>query len=313
MKAILLHETGGVDKLILSDIAEPSIGPGEVLVDVKAISINPVDVKTRAGRGVAGRLKDIRPIILGWDISGTIAAVGNDVTQFRKGDDVFGMINFPGHGRAYAARVAAPAEHLALKPANITHEQAAAATLAALTAYQAMTLHAQVHAGQRVLIHAAAGGVGHFAVQLAKHIGAYVIGTSSAANRDFVLGLGADEHIDYRAQRFEDAVRDVDFVLDTQGGDTISRSLEVMKRGGTIISIPSGLNAEVTALAEAKGVNGKFMHVHPDAEDMRVLAGLLERGILKSHVSQSFPFERIADAHLQIESARTVGKIVLTL
>lgn len=313
MKAILLNEAGGVDKLILSDIAEPSIGHDEVLIDVKAVSINPVDVKTRAGRGLWGRLKDLHPLILGWDLSGTVVKVGSGVTQFHQGDDVFGMVNFPGHGKSYAARVAAPAHHLALKPVNITHGQAAAATLAALTAYQTMVKHAKVLAGQRVLIHAAAGGVGHFAVQLAKYLGAYVIGTSSAANRDFVFALGADEHIDYRARRFEDAVSNIDFVLDMLGGDIIPRSLEVMKRGGTIISIPTGLNAEVTALAEAKGIHGSFILVQSSGDDMRVIANLLERGVLKPHVSASFPFERMGDAHLQIESGRTVGKVVLTL
>ncbi len=184
--------------------------------------------------------------MLGWDISGTVIAGGKGVTQFNIGDDVFGMINFPGHARAYAQHVAAPAHHLALKPANISHEEAAAATLALLTVYQAMTKHVRITAGQRVLIHAAAGGVGHFAVQLAKHFGAYVIGTSSAANRDFVLSLGADEHVDYKTQRFEDVVHNVDFVLDTLGGENIVRSLEVIRKGGDIISIPSGLNAEVT-------------------------------------------------------------------
>jgi len=311
MKAILLHEFGGIEKLTYADVTEPVLQNDDVLVDVKAISINPVDVKTRAGKGVAGRLKDQMPIVLGWDISGTVVALGKSVTQFKVGDDVFGMINFPGHGRAYAQRVAAPAHHLALKPASISHEEAAAGTLTLLTVYQAMTKHAQITSGQRVLIHAAAGGVGHFAVQLAKHFGAYVIGTSSAANRDFVLGLGADEHIDYKSQRLEDAVHDVDFVLDTLGGDTIIQSLEVIRRGGTIISIPTGLNAEVVSLAEAKGVHGQFILVQSSGEDMRVLADLLGRGLIKAHVSKVFSFDEMGAAHAWIESGRTVGKVVV--
>jgi NADPH:quinone reductase-like Zn-dependent oxidoreductase len=311
MKAILLHEFGGGDNLIYADVSEPVLQNDDVLVDVKAISINPVDVKTRAGKGLAGRLKDQLPLVLGWDISGTVVAVGKDVTQFRIGDDVFGMVNFPGHGRAYAERVPAPAHHLALKPAGISHEEAAAGTLALLTVYQAMTEHARITTGQRVLVHAAAGGVGHFAVQLAKHFGAYVIGTSSAANRDFILGLGADEHIDYRSQRFEDVVRDVDFVLDTLGGENIVRSLEVIRRGGTIISIPSGLNAEVVALAAAKGIHGQFILVQSSGEDMRAVADLLGRGFIKAHVSKVFAFEEMKAAHAWIESGRTVGKIVV--
>jgi len=313
MKAITLKAFGAIDNLAITEIPEPTVQNDQVLVAVKAISINPVDVKTRAGRGVAGRIKDNNPIILGWDISGTVVAVGGGVTQFKTGDDVFGMINFPGHGQAYAERVAVPAQHLAIKPASISHEQAAAATLALLTAYQAMTQHATITEGQRVLIHAAAGGVGHFAVQLAKHLGAYVIGTSSAANRDFVLALGADRHIDYKTQRFEHVVSDVDFVLDTIGGDNITRSLEVVRKGGTIISIPTGLNAEVKALAEAKNVRGDFILVQSNGNDMRSLAGLLDSGIIKAHVSKVFPFQQMGAAHAHVETGRTVGKVVVTV
>lgn len=313
MKAVVLKEFGSIDNLQIHEIPKPGITDDEVLVQVKAISINPVDVKTRQGKGMAGRLKDVSPLILGWDIAGIITEAGSSVTSFKPGDEVFGMINFPGHGKAYAAYVAAPATHLALKPANISFEEAAAATLAPLTAWQIMAHKAPVKAGQRVLIHAAAGGVGHYAVQIAKYFGAYVIGTSSAANKDFVLGLGADEHIDYRAQKFEEATGDIDFVLDTIGGDNIDRSLEVIKPGGTLISIPSGLNADVKEKAKAKGIHGDFILVQSNGEDMASLAKLLEEGKLKSYVSQAFPFERMGDAHLQVESGRTVGKVVVTV
>ena len=213
MKAFILSDPGAADMLQLSDVEKPMIQPDQVLVQVKAISINPVDVKSRAGKGVYGRLKEIKPLILGWDISGIVSEVGTEVTDFKVGDEVFGMVNFPGHGQAYAEYVAAPASHLALKPDNISHEEAAAATLAALTAYQGLVQQAKVQAGQKVLIHAAAGGVGHFAVQIAKHLGAHVTGTSSAANKDLVLKLGADAHIDYRSVKFEEVVNDLDFVL----------------------------------------------------------------------------------------------------
>lgn len=313
MKAITINEFGDTSKLRLSEVAVPELSAEEVLVQVKAISINPVDVKTRAGKGLAGRLKEGMPLILGWDISGVIVKKGAHVTDFAEGDEVFGMVNFPGHGKAYAEFVAAPANQLALKPAGISHEEAAAATLAPLTVLQAFTQHANVQAGQRVLIHAGAGGVGHYAVQFAKHLGAYVIATSSAANRDFVLSLGADEHIDYRSVRFEDVVSDLDFVLDTIGGDNFDRSLNVTKTGGTVISIPSGLNETLTQKAKDKGINGYFILVKSDGKDMQHLAELLGNGTLRSHVSKTFAFENMAQAHEQVESGRTVGKVIVTL
>jgi len=313
MQAIILDQPGGVEQLHLTFTNLPKILDHEVLVEVKAISINPVDVKTRAGKGVYGRLREISPLIIGWDISGIVSKVGNAVTEFEEGDEVFGMVNFPGHGQAYAEYVAAPANQFAMKPANITHEEAAATTLAGLTAYQAMIHQYQVKRRDRVLIHAASGGVGHFAVQLAKHLGAYVIGTSSAANRDLVLGLGADEHIDYRSVRFEEATSDIDFVLDTIGGENIDRSLEVVKKGGTIISIPTGLNAEVSQKANAKGVNGFFFLVKSSGDDMKALSLLLQNGYLRAHVSATFPFTEMAKAHELQETGHVVGKLVVTI
>lgn len=310
MKAIILKEPGGADKLEITDLPVPAIKEGEVLIKTKAISINPVDVKTRNGKGMWGLLKEESPLILGWDVSGIVTESKSPL--WKKGDEVFGMVNFPGHGKAYAGYVAAPADQLALKPAGISHEEAAAATLAALTAWQMMTLHATIKPGDRVLIHAAAGGVGHYAVQFGKYLGAYVIGTSSAANRDFVLGLGADEHIDYRATPFEDVLKDIDYVLDAIGGDNIDRSLNVMRKGGTIISMPSGLNESVVEKAAAKGINGSYKRVQSNGADMKVIADLLEKKTLRSHVMKTFPFTEIAMAHEQVESGRTAGKVVVT-
>lgn len=310
MKAIILQEAGAVDQLVIQNIAIPVIKTGEVLVQVKAISINPIDIKTRSGKGMYPRIKDQQPVILGWDISGVVSASASDL--LKEGDEVFGMVNFPGHGKAYAEYVAAPVEQLALKPVGTTHEQAAAATLAALTAYQAL-VKAGVRPGCRVLIHAAAGGVGHFAVQIAKYLGAWVAGTSSARNRDFILSLGADEHIDYTTDALEQKARDIDMVLDTIGGDNIDRSLQVMKPGGTIISIPSGLNAEVEAKAAAKGVKGAVFLVTSNGVDMKSIAGLLEQGHIRSVIAQSFPLEEIAVAHTQVETGRTTGKVVVTI
>lgn len=311
MKAIVVNSPGPVSQLHLEEVEKPVIQDGEVLIQVKAISINPVDVKSRAGKGVYGRLKDQNPLILGWDISGVVTASRSEA--FKPGDAVFGMVNFPGHGRAYAEYVAAPAAHLALKPANISFEEAAAATLAALTAWQAMVHNAKVQPGQKVLVHAAAGGVGHFAVQLAKHLGAHVTGTSSARNKAFVLASGADAHIDYTTYDWASHPEEFDFVLDAIGGDTIEHSLLVTKKGGTVISIPTGLNETVTGKAKAKGVHGYFMLVQSNGADMQQLALLLEKGIVKAHVAHTYPFTEMANAHLQVESGRTVGKVVVTL
>jgi NADPH:quinone reductase-like Zn-dependent oxidoreductase len=313
MKAIVLNNFGDANNLVLAELPVPEINAGEVLVKVKAISVNPVDAKTRSGKGLAESLKKERPLVLGWDVSGIVQETGEKVSQFKAGDEVFGMVNFPGHGKAYAEYVAAPAIHLAKKPGNISFEEAAAGTLAALTAWQAFTLHSQIVSGDRVLIHAASGGVGHFAVQMAKHFGAEVIATSSAANRDFVLSLGADQHVDYQSQKLEEAVGPVDFVLDGVGGETIDLSLEVLKEGGTIISLPSGKNELVAEKAAAKGRMGKRMRVESSGTDMEKLAVLFESGELHAHVSKTYRLEEIAEAHRQIESGHTVGKIVVKL
>tara|TARA_R110002050_G_scaffold114468_5_gene229944 strand:+ start:2610 stop:3551 length:942 start_codon:yes stop_codon:yes gene_type:complete len=313
MQAIVLSDFGSTENLLLTEIPQPSIADDEVLVRVKAMSLNPVDIKTRKGKALAEKLEKENPLILGWDIAGVVEETGSKVETFKSGDEVFGMVNFPGHGKAYAEYVAAPASHLALKPANISFAEAAAGSLAALTAWQAMVRHAKVNAGDRVLVHAASGGVGHFSVQIAKQLGAYVIGTSSAKNRDFVVSLGADEHIDYQSQQFESVINPVDFVLDTIGGDYIDRSLDTLKTDGTIVSIVSGMNEKVSDKASAKGVKGVTMLVQSNGDDMKWLADWFEKGLLKAYVSQSYTLEQMADAHQQLETGHTVGKVVVTL
>ena len=223
------------------------------------------------------------------------------------------MVNFPGHGKAYAQYVAAPAAHLAIKPGNISHTEAAAATLAALTALQDLRDALDIQPGDTLLIHAAAGGVGHFAVQIAKHLGAEVIGTASSANRDFVLGLGADRFVDYRRQPLPDAISNVDKVLDTIGGDNIELSLQLMKPGGTILSIVSGKNDQVQEKAAAKGMTGLTLMVHSSGEDQAEIARLMEQGIVKPHIYKTYTFDEIAEAHNQVESGRTAGKVVVTV
>ncbi|WP_315057006.1 NADP-dependent oxidoreductase [Chryseobacterium indoltheticum] len=308
MKAIILENAGGTENLKLTEIEKPTIKQGEVLVEVKSISINPIDVKTRSGKGAFQKLKDENPLILGWDISGIV--VETHSSKFKVNDEVFGMINFPGLGKAYAQLVVASENHIALKPKNINFKEAAATSLAALTAFQAIE-KAELKEGQNVLIHAASGGVGHFAVQIAKYLGASVTGTSSAKNREFVLSLGADHHIDYKNYDWENSQEKFDFVLDTIGGENIDHSVKVLKKGGTIISIPSGLNDDVEEKAASVKGKGFKMLVQSNGNDMQQLAELLEKGFVKPHIYKTYHFNEMSDAHEELEKGRTVGKIVV--
>jgi NADPH:quinone reductase-like Zn-dependent oxidoreductase len=313
MKAYVLNEPGDASQLKVKELPIPQPNQDEVLIKIKAISINPIDVKTRAGMGFYGHIKELNPLILGWDIAGTVEDTGMGVSAFKAGDDVFGMVNFPGHGKAYAEYVAVPASQLAIKPANVSFEEAAAATMAALTAYQVLVKQAQVKAGQEVLIPAASGGVGHFAVQIAKHLGARVTGTSSAKNRDFVLSLGADEFFDYNETGLDKKIKAFDFVFDTVGGANIDRSLPLVKTGGTLITIPSLVSESADAVAKELEVKAYFYLVLSDGEGMLEIAAMLEKGILKSYLADIFPFGQLAAAHQSVESGRTVGKIVVTI
>jgi NADPH:quinone reductase-like Zn-dependent oxidoreductase len=308
MKAVILNEFGPVNNLILSDIPVPHIVNDEVLIKVCALSINPVDLKTREGKGAAGGIKE-RPIILGWDISGVVTE--SNSSHFKEGDEVFGMVNFPGHGKAYAEYVSAPAAHLALKPENVSHNDAAAASLAAITAWQNMTEHFKVTKGMRVLIHAGSGGVGHYAIQIAKHLGAYVITTASEANRKFVLSIGADEFIDYNAVQFEDEVGEVDFVLNTLNAEIAERSLKVLKNGETIISIASSFSDEIKQKAASKNIKTIQTMVKSNGSDMKHLADLMAQNKLGSHISEVYALEDIQKAHTSLATGRTVGKIVI--
>ncbi|MEO6287882.1 MAG: NADP-dependent oxidoreductase [Dyadobacter sp.] len=317
MKAITISENGGIENLIFSELPTPTIGPKEVLVAVKAIGINPVDAFVRLyPDALRNYVKPVegKPVILGWDISGNVVAVGNDASQFNIGDQVFGMVNFPGQGSAYAEYVAAPAAHLALKPANISHKEAAAASLAAITAWQALVTYAKLQKDEKILIHAAAGGVGHYAVQLAKHLGAYVIGTGSAGKKDFILGLGVDEFIDYQAEKFEDKVQDADVVLDSLFGDHVFRSVDAARIGGRVISLLTYFTDEKLI----QKVKDKNLYVHrvsvtSAGEDVAELAKLLADGSIRSHISQTFSFADLPKAHAEIAKGSTVGKIVVAV
>lgn len=315
MKAVVLKAFGNIDNLKVENLDIPEITEDEVLVKVKAISINPVDVKVRAGKSALSRqFKEYDPIILGWDISGVVEKAGNHVTGFKKGDEVFGMINFAGHGKAYAEYVTADPSHLAMKPENITHIEAAASTLAALTAWQAFTHFGHLKQNDRVLIHAAAGGVGHFAVQIAKYLGADVIGTASARNKDFLLELGVDQYIDYQKEQFEKKLSNLDFVLESIGHAYFQKSVSVLKEKGTIVNLPSGLTEEDKQAASEKELNACFfMLVYSSGKDMKKIAELLEKKIIKPHIYKVYDFSDLGTAHLQIESGRTRGKVVVKI
>ncbi len=315
MKAVVLKEFGPIDNLKVEELDIPEIADDEVLVKVKAISINPVDSKTRqGGTGLAEKLEKYDPLILGWDISGVVEKVGIEVTDLEVGQEVFGMINFIGHGKAYAEYVAAKPSDLALKPKNISHIEAAATTLAALTAWQAFTHFGHLKKNDKVLIQGASGGVGHFAVQMAKHIGAYVIGTSSGKNRDFVLSLGADEHINYKTENFEEKLSDLDFVLETIGHTNFQKSVSVLKEKGTIVNLPSGITDEDKQAARDKDLVGSFyMSVYSDGDDMKKMADFLEKDIIKPHIYKVYDFPNVKAAHKQIDTGRTVGKLIVKM
>jgi NADPH:quinone reductase-like Zn-dependent oxidoreductase len=282
---------------------------------VHAAGVNPVDWKTRAGTGMA-RVLGEPPFVLGWDVSGVVEEAGFGVTTLAVGDEVYGMPWFPRAAGGYAEYVTAPARQFAHKPTSVSHEQAAAVPLAALTAWQALVDTAGVRAGQTVLVHAAAGGVGHFAVQFAKHLGAHVIATAGSARHEWLSRIGADEVIDYGAVRFEEAVRDVDVVIELVGNaydKTSTRSLRVLRPGGLLVAIPAGVSAELAEAARDLGVRVTSFLVEPDGPALATIAALIDTGKVEVAVEEVFPLERVAEAHAHGEEGHTRGKLVLRL
>ncbi|QWA25470.1 NADP-dependent oxidoreductase [Streptomyces osmaniensis] len=309
MRAISQDILGGPEVLKEVQIERPAPRPNEVLVRVRAAGVNPTDWKHRENGGFLGE----PPFVLGWDVSGVVEAVGIGVAAFRPGDEVFGMLPYPfGHG-SHAEYVIAPVRALTHKPSVIGHTEAGALPLVSLTAWQALTEHSDVRPGQRVLIHAAAGGVGHVAVQIAKARGAYVIGTASAGKHEFLRGLGADEVIDYRETDFTEAVKDVDVVLDTLGGETSVRSLRVLRPGGVVVSILPVGSDEFGEEAERLGVRAVRMLLDADRAGMQAIAELVEQGKLRPEIAGTFPLADAAEAHALGETGRTTGKLVLTV
>jgi NADPH:quinone reductase-like Zn-dependent oxidoreductase len=311
MKAVIINEYGGLDVFKYTDVPKPEVTDNTVLVKVHAAGINPVDNKTRQGSAMAGDYGDKHfPLILGWDISGVVEAVGQNVSQFKAGDEVYGMVGFPEPGSAYAEYVVTNPSMIALKPKNLSHVEASVVPLVALTSWQAMFDTAGLEAGQKILIHAAAGGVGHIAVQLAKWKGAYVIGTASGRNAEFLQSIGVDQHVDYTKVEFDEVLSDLDVVLDMLGYDMPLRSTKTIKDNGYLVSIlTSGTNEDDMP----DRVRWKWILVGENQAQLTQITEIIEAGQLKPTVSHVFSLEQLADAHEQIESGHTRGKIAIKI
>ena len=306
MKAVAMHVYGGPEVLKYEDAARPDPATGEVLVRVHAAAVNPVDWKVRAGH-LRGFLNYSLPLIPGWDLSGVVEATGAGVTDWKQGDAVYARPDLRRNG-AYAEYIAVRASELGHKPRSIDHVQASAIPLACLTAWQALFDAGGLKAGQRVLIHAAAGGVGTFAVQLAKWKGAHVVGTASERNHAFLRELGADEVIDYTKTNFEEVVRDVDVVLDTLAGQTRDRSWNVLKKDAILVSI---LGQPSPDDAAQHGVRAAGVFVEPNQAQLGEIAKLVDSGKLRPIIETVLPLAQAARAHEMNQTLHTRGKIVL--
>jgi alcohol dehydrogenase len=330
MKAALIERYGSNDVVKVTDIAVPVIGPMDLLIRVHAASVNPVDVKTRNGQ-LKRLLKYRFPLVLGNDLSGVIADVGAQVRRFKKGDAIYARLDKDRIG-TFAEFVVVGEGAAALKPSNVTFEEAASLPLVALTAWQALVEVGKLGANQKVLIHAGSGGVGSVAIQLAHHLGATVFTTVGQRNVELAKRLGADVVIDYRRARFEDVARDCDVVLDSAGGDTLVRCFESVKPGGVVVSIggtPSaafarswGLNPiivlairvmsrKATAAARSHNARYEYLFVRADGEQLREITRLVESGAIKPLVDRMFPLEQVRDALAYSESGRATGKVVI--
>ncbi len=306
MKAIRIHEFGGPEVLRCEEAPQPVPAADEVLIKVHASGVNPIDYKIRAGNA-KGKFPIKFPLIPGWDVSGEIAQVGSEILNFRIGDEVYSRPD-PTRDGTYAEYVVVKADQVNAKPKSIDHDKAAAVPLAGLTAWQGLFTHGELEAGQKVLIHGASGGVGTYAVQFAKWKGAYVIGTASEDNIDFLYELGADEVIDYNNENFEEVVKDVDLVFDLIGGDTQKRSLKVLKNGGRLITTVAPESAEQ---AKAQNIHIENFMAKSLPGDLQQIADLIDSGKVKPIISEIMPLKEAAEAHKKIEEGHTRGKIVL--
>lgn len=332
MKAYQVRRYGGPDVLELTEVPSPTPAEGELLVEIRAASVNPIDFKVRSGKAKP-ILPYKLPFTLGHDFSGVVRALGPGVSGFSVGDEVFARPEDLRIG-AFAEQIAVPASVTAHKPKTLSHVEAASLPLVGLTAYQSLFEFGGLKAGERVLIHGGAGGVGSLAVQLAKSRGAHVLATASGKNVERVKALGADEVIDYTAQRFEDVAKDIDLVFDTIGEDTLMRSFRCLEPGGRVVSISGPPDAafakrfkvafpvrlvlslmarKTVAEAKKRGVSYQYVWMHADAAQLRELAALVESGKLKTQVDRVFPFAQAKDAIAFAESGKARGKVVVEL
>jgi alcohol dehydrogenase len=330
MNAVLIERYGDNDRVQVREIDPPRIGPKDLLVRVRAASVNPLDTKIRGGK-VKTLLRYSFPLVLGNDLSGEIVDIGADVTRFAKGDAVYARLDKERIG-AFAELAAVGESAAARKPSNLSHVEAASLPLVGLTGWQALIELGKLERGQKVLIHGGAGGVGTFAIQLARHLGAMVYTTASARNHELVTRLGADVAIDYREQRFEDVAKDCDVVFDTQGGETLVRSFACVRPGGVVVSVGGvpaakfarawGLNPvivlalwlmtrKVTAAAKKRGARFEYLFMRPDGEQLAQIAALVEQGIIKPVIDRTYPLSQAKDALAYSESGRATGKVVL--
>ncbi|MEZ9746074.1 NADP-dependent oxidoreductase [Vibrio splendidus] len=307
MKAVYLEEYGSAQNLTFGDIARPTITPNQVLIKVQGAGVNPVDWMVREGFLQASGQHEM-PLIVGWDAAGQVIEKGNNVSNLKLGEQVYVYAPISEQG-AYAEYLAVDSDLVARAPKSLDIVTAAAVPLAATTAWQALVEGCQLKAGQRVLIHNASGGVGSFAVQIAKALGAYVIGTASSSNKAYLMALGVDQFIDYQTQRFEDLVDELDAVLVAVGGDGIAeRSLEVVRKGGNVVSLLDDIES---ALPLQLGVNFQRWWVSPNARDLQRIAALIDDGVIKVNIDKVLPLSKAAQAHELSQSKRARGKIVL--
>lgn len=304
MKAVKINEYGDESVLSYTDVKRPEPKAGEVLIKIHAAAVNPVDWKIRDGLGAVFGLEP--PLILGCEIAGTIESVGGAVENFKTGDAVYAYLG--SHAGGYAEFAAAKENEIAKKPESLDFDNTAAVPVGALTAWQSLFDLANLQSGQTILIHAASGGVGSMAVQIAKAKGAKVFGTASGKNEEFVKSLGADEFVDYTKTKFEDVVKNIDVVFDTVGGDTLTRSFQVLKKGGFLVTAVSPPSEEKAA---EFGVKAAMVNVQPNAKHLAEINQLIEEGKLKTHVEIVFPLAEVKKAHELSKSGRTRGKIVL--
>lgn len=309
MKAVQIATYGGPEVLQVNTVEKPAIQNNQVLVEVKAAGLNPIDVKL-----AAGFLKQMIPLqfpaTLGGDIAGVITEVGNDVHTFAKGDEIYGQASvYNGGSGAFAESAAAQTEKIAKKPQTATFEQAAALPVVGASAVQALEEHFKLQKGQKILIHGGAGGIGHIAIQIAKHIGAYVATTVSTKNIDFVKQLGADEVIDYKEQQFDQILKDFDAVYDTVGGETTNKSFTVLKKGGTLVTMLGMPNQE---LSEKYGVVGIGQRTNTNTTHLNRLAELVDQKIVTVHIDSVFPLEKAKEA-FEKQNTNPQGKIIFQM